>query len=175
MKTTIRISFLTLLMIAGFFVSCEEEIIDPTGIIGDWQVDNLAADRFKLSGLIGGLSISTDASLSNQEVNLQYSFRADSTYSTTGGFSATLNFVFQGDTLSQDIQENDLQSSGTWSLAGNLLTLVSAIDSSDIRLLEVSDQMENTMNLSTEYEQTFSLTEGEFTVKGDLVEQCERF
>lgn len=174
MRTTIRISFLALLMTIGFLVSCEQEVIDPSGIVGDWDVVNVEADKFKLSGLIGGLNINTDATLSNQEVTLQYSFKADSTYTTSGGFSATLSFDFQGDTLSQNIQETNLQSAGTWSLDGNMLTLVSAADTNDVRILEVSDQMEDSMNLSASYEETFTLTEGELTIKGDLVEVCER-
>ena len=121
MKTTKALLLMVALL--GFF-ACENEDNPSTGtddIVGSWEVSAYSYEG-QTTTVSGGASFTTDFMGDATDVTASVEFKADGTYSSTGGYTISLDYEIGGQTISTPVTISNFIGAGTYEVSGSTLT-----------------------------------------------------
>jgi len=114
-----------LLMVALFgFFACDNEDNPSTNtddIIGNWEVSAYSYEGTTTT-TSGGASFTTDFMGDATDVTASVEFKTDGTYSSTGGYTISLDYEIGGQTISTPVTISNFIGSGTYEVSGSTLT-----------------------------------------------------
>ncbi|GAA3582460.1 lipocalin family protein [Snuella lapsa] len=155
-----------------FLSSCSNEGNNDNNVedlLGTWNLTALTYDGETVSSF-SGTSITTDFSGEGQNIDATIVFGDNpNAVNSQGAYDIAITYSVAGQESSQMISISEYQSEGTWSLKGNILTLVGELLSfsspSDLDLVDSGDSSidyvieeltATTMRLSATKEQSFN-------------------
>ncbi len=148
--------------------------VSEADVVGLWNVTDFTSEGTTVT-TAAGITINSSFVSTGTDYNFTYNFQTDPNEVTASGFYTSINVItVDGVSTTTEIPVTTIDglNNGTWSINGNIITIVSVTGQEEQAIIE--EITDNLMVLRVSYSLTQSLPDLSISVTGSVLARLER-